>query len=150
MSRSTQLCVLAGAMTLADLVVLIHCVPIVCQAWGSNRWIMCALFAGMVAWPNSLRDLWRAATRGRGLFNFTASSSAPTTGFAFADLLLGYPTSTTNNPFGPKIYIRKSDFAVYVQDDWKASSRLTLNLGLRWELPTPFVSANNQLSNFNT
>jgi hypothetical protein len=89
-------------------------------------------------------------SNGRGLFNFTASSSAPTTGFAFADLLLGYPTSTTNNPFGPKIYIRTSDFAVYVQDDWKASSRLTLNLGIRWELPTPFVSANNQLSNFNT
>jgi hypothetical protein len=48
MSRSIQLCVLAGGMTLADLVVFIHCVPIVCQAWGSNCWIMCALFAGMV------------------------------------------------------------------------------------------------------
>ena len=89
-------------------------------------------------------------SNGRGLFAFTASSSAPTTGFAMADLLLGYPTSTTNNPFAPKIYIRTSGFAVYVQDDWKASSRLTLNLGFRWELPTPFVSANNQLSNFNT
>jgi hypothetical protein len=63
MSRSIQLCVLAGAMTLADLVVFIHCVPIVCQAWGSNRWIMCALFAGVVVWADSLRDLWRAATR---------------------------------------------------------------------------------------
>ena len=63
MSRSIQLCVLAGAMTLADLVVFIHCVPIVCQAWGSNRWIMYALFAGMVVWADSLRDLWRAATR---------------------------------------------------------------------------------------
>jgi len=67
MSRTIQLCALAGAMTLADLVVFIHCVPIVCQAWGSNRWIMCALFAGMVVWANSLRDLWRAATRGLAL-----------------------------------------------------------------------------------
>jgi len=89
-------------------------------------------------------------SNGRGLFTFTASSSAPTTGFAFADLLLGYPTSTTNNPFAPKIYIRTSDFAGYVQDDWKVSQKLTLNLGLRWELPTPFISTNNQLSNFNT
>src|SRR5258708_24623784 len=128
MSRSIQLCVLAGGMTLADLVVLIHCVPIVCQAWGSNRWIMCALFAGMVAWPNSLRDLWRAATRGRGLFNFTASSRAPSTGFAFADLLLCYPTSTTNNPFAPQIYIRTSDLARYVPEDWKASTPLTRHL----------------------
>ena len=89
-------------------------------------------------------------SNGRGLFAFSAATSAPTTGFAFADLLLGYPSSTTNNPFGPKIYIRTSDFATYFQDDWKLLTRLTLNLGMRWELPTPFVSTNNQLSNFNT
>ena len=89
-------------------------------------------------------------SNGRGLFTFSASSSAPTTGFAFADLLLGYPTSTTNNPFAPKIYIRTSGLATYFQDDWKVSRRLTLNLGMRWELSTPFVSTNDQLSNFNT
>jgi hypothetical protein len=89
-------------------------------------------------------------SNGRGLFAFSASSSAPTTGFAFADLLLGYPTSTTNNPFAPKIYIRTTGYGTYFQDDWKLNSRLTLNIGLRWELPTPFVSANDQLSNFNT
>lgn len=89
-------------------------------------------------------------SNGRGLFAFSASSSAPTTGFAFADLLLGYPTSTTNNPLAPKIYIRTSDLAPYFQDDWKINHKLTLNMGIRWELQTPFVSANNQLSNFNT
>jgi hypothetical protein len=67
MSRSTQLCVLAGAMTLADLVVFIHCIPIICQAWGSNRWIMCVLFAGMVVWADSLQNLWRAAIPGLAL-----------------------------------------------------------------------------------
>lgn len=67
MSGSIQLCVLAGGMTLVDLVVFIHCVPIVCQAWGSNRWIMCALFAGTVVWADSLLNLWRAATRGLAL-----------------------------------------------------------------------------------
>jgi hypothetical protein len=60
MSRSIQLCVLAGAMTVADLVVFIHCVPIICHAWGSNRWIRCALFVGMFVWAGSLSDLWRA------------------------------------------------------------------------------------------
>jgi hypothetical protein len=63
MSRSIQLCVLAVAMTVADLVVFIHCVPIICQAWGSNRWIMCALFVGMFLWAGSLADLWRAGLR---------------------------------------------------------------------------------------
>lgn len=85
---------------------------------------------------------------GRGVFTFTAASSAPTTGYAFADLLLGYPTSTSNNPLGPKIYVRTTGFYGYAQDDWKLNSRLTLNLGIRWELNTPFTSANDQLSNF--
>jgi hypothetical protein len=67
MSRSIQLWFLAGVMTVADLAVFIHCVPIVCQAWGSNRWIMCALFAGTVVWADSLLNLWRAATRGLAL-----------------------------------------------------------------------------------
>ena len=87
---------------------------------------------------------------GRGAFAFTASTATPTTGYALADLLLGLPTSTTNNPLAPKIYVRTSAFDFYFQDDWKASKTLTLNLGLRWELPTPFVSKNNQQSSFNT
>lgn len=87
---------------------------------------------------------------GRGAFTFTASTATPTTGYAFADLLLGLPTSTSNNPFAPKIYVRTSGFNFYFQDDWKVSPKLTLNLGLRWELPTPFTSKDNQQSSFNT
>jgi hypothetical protein len=36
----------------------------------------------------------------------------------------------------------------YVQDDWKVNDRLTLNLGMRYEITTPMYDANNQLANF--
>jgi hypothetical protein len=38
---------------------------------------------------------------------------------------------------------------MYGQDDWRVSNRLTLNLGLRYELGTPPFETNNQLSNYN-
>ena len=85
---------------------------------------------------------------GRGAFTFSGSAGTPTTGYPLADLLLGLPTSSSNNPYAPKIYERNSAFNGYVQDDWKLTSRLTLNLGLRWELNTPFTALNNQEATF--
>lgn len=51
----------------------------------------------------------------------------------FAAFLLGYP-SVTETPEGfPRTNVRQNRYAGYVLDDWKASRRLTVNLGLRYE-----------------
>ena len=86
---------------------------------------------------------------GRGSYTFSAQSSAPTTGYAFADLLLGIPTSTARSPLSPRIYDRTGLYSGYVQDDWKISSKLTLNIGFRYEYNLPTFEKYNTLSNFN-
>jgi len=72
----------------------------------------------------------------------TTSSGSCGTGNAIADFLLGYYNSASTfqpGPFSPTNVAgnlnqyRFMYFAPFVQDDWKATSRLTLNLGLRWD-----------------
>ena len=86
---------------------------------------------------------------GRGSFTFNAQASAPTSGYALADLLLGFPTSVARSPFSPRFYDRTGLYAGFAQDDWKLSPRLTLNFGLRYEYNIPIYDHRNLLSNFN-
>ena len=54
-------------------------------------------------------------------------------GNPMADFLLGLPTVSVSFEGSPTANTRKLEFAAYAQDDWKATPRLTLNYGLRWE-----------------
>jgi hypothetical protein len=68
----------------------------------------------------------------------SGSSYASNTGYSYASFLLGAVSSTgvTLQPFSV-LGGRYRPFAPYFQDDYKITSKLTLNLGLRWDyLPT--------------
>ncbi|HUA85556.1 MAG TPA: TonB-dependent receptor [Bryobacteraceae bacterium] len=82
-------------------------------------------------------------------FTNTLSSTAPSTSYGMADMLMGYPATSVNVPYQEKYYGRNSNIGVYVQDDYKVSSYLTLNLGLRWEMNTPPIDYANRMTTFN-
>lgn len=56
----------------------------------------------------------------------------PTSGDAFASFLIGGVSGSSNYPLFP--FFRQWYYAPYIQDDWKVSRRLTLNLGFRWDI----------------
>ncbi len=73
------------------------------------------------------------------------------TGNAFADLLLGLPNETReqrNTRGDMPMDTFSNDWALYAQDDWKLNSRLTLFLGLRYEVVGVFVDRNDIYANF--
>ncbi len=77
--------------------------------------------------------------------NPNSSASGDTSGTSMASLLLGIPASGTfgwNSPLSTQNHY----LAVFTQSDWKATRRLTLNLGLRWEIETPYTERFNRMS----
>jgi hypothetical protein len=59
-------------------------------------------------------------------------------GNAFAAMLLGYPTSGSSSRLAEPAY-SNNYWVGFIQDDWKLTRKLTLNLGLRWDYESPIV-----------
>src|SRR6185436_2737258 len=83
-----------------------------------------------------------APTRGNLTFN------GAFTGNAFGDFLLGYAQrAQLTNVFIVNQRLWSSSF--YAQDDWKATDKMTVNLGVRYDYMTPAYEADNRMANFN-
>ncbi len=89
----------------------------------------------------------------RGQFNFDSnftndpSGATAGSGNAVASLLLGFPASTTRSKYLVNPGLRNWEAAGYVQDDWRATRWLTLNLGLRYDYYGPNTEVANRISN---
>jgi len=80
--------------------------------------------------------------------NFTNDPKTNTQGTGLATLLIGYSTGGSRGFLITPYYMTNQDHAMFIQDDWKVSSRLTLNLGVRYDLFLPDVEVRDRLTNF--
>ena len=75
--------------------------------------------------------------------------SANYTGNALSDMLEGLAYSVAGSVFLVENRGRMWEPSAYIQDDWRATKALTLNLGVRYDLYTPMTDRYGNLSNFN-
>ena len=68
-------------------------------------------------------------------------------GNGLASMELGVPISGTLTITNP-LYLWQKSYALYIQDDYRVTNRLTLNLGLRWEYITPYAEKFGQIGDF--
>ena len=86
-------------------------------------------------------------TQTRGPFPNVTPTNVTDTGSGFAAFLLGLPASGSKEQLTP-ITVYHHYYAGFVQDDWKFNSRLTLNLGLRWDYETGTGETHGLVANF--
>jgi hypothetical protein len=86
-----------------------------------------------------------------GAFSFSTQPTGlpgnAATGSGLASMLLGFPTGFSQQQT-QELDRHSWYFAGFAQDDWTVRPSLTLNFGVRWEIDTPMVDANNRMNSF--
>ncbi|MFL6448194.1 MAG: carboxypeptidase regulatory-like domain-containing protein [Bryobacteraceae bacterium] len=99
---------------------------------------------GFQGWRQRINTFYSGNNGLNGTFTFNGQYS----GRAESDFLLGYASNIGTGTSGGTWGHRSNIFAGYFQDDWRAASHLTLNLGFRYELHTPLVEVHDRQTNF--
>lgn len=89
------------------------------------------------------KDIQQTLLNNYGVFTFNNS----VTRNAFADFLIGIPSAITQDA-PVTAYTDTRYTAFFVQDDFRIRPRLTLNLGLRWDVQTPPTDPQNRVVNY--
>ena len=100
---------------------------------------------------------FRSARNANGSFVFTGFATGDyaggtgqavfNTGYDFADFLLGLPQQTSLQTGANSYDFRANSYDLFVQDDWRMRSSVTLNIGLRYEYNGPYTEAHNRIVN---
>lgn len=104
-----------------------------------------------------LLQSFRSSRNAEGSFVFTgfatseypagSTLAAASTGYDFADFLLGFPQQTSLQ-FGATSYdFRGNSFDFFAQDDWRILANLSINFGLRYEYSGPYMEAEDRIAN---
>ena len=116
------------------------------KVWGSHTFKLGLLFLrhrfnGFSAFP----------TRGTFDFNgqFSRQIGSTSSQSALADFALGAMDTATRNILNGTFGMRSWQLAPFLQDSWRVSDRLTLDLGLRWEINAPPYDVHDHWSNLN-
>ena len=160
-----------GDNSLASGLPLMEMRPLTIAALGETQWVPLQIYnrtyqvAGSITQAHGSHNLKIGAgiiirrfgvlqsNTAQGMFGFDSTVTNGGAGNAvggnpIASFLLGYPTDVRRlyTPFSPLYH--SNEPSVYVQDDWRATSWLTLNLGVRYDIFGPLSEEQNRLSNW--
>jgi hypothetical protein len=83
-----------------------------------------------------------------GQVNFNPTGNPRSTGYSFADALLGNFRTYSEGGDDPLGFFRFTQYGGYVSDTWRAQKNLSLEIGLRYEYQEPIYTQGNNITNF--
>ncbi len=83
-------------------------------------------------------------TFGPNVTNESPDNGVVTEGDSFAGLLLGWGSADGELRIKPPVADKSKETGFYIQDDWKVTPKLTVNMGVRYEWSTPYTERYNR------